>query len=351
MHLERGGGSTVLAYSIASFADKQLELGAVLLAFHYYGSLRALVLTGLVFQAAKVATFLIRVPPSPWSAVVATGAAVVLQGAGAHSLPVFLVGTALFTLAVSYLRAWTKDLGPTRRDHAGGHKQARDVVRACGFVLAPLFSPVLVGALTVLGVMAWARAATPRRSGALRVRWAIAGPIAPNHVAMFVHHVHFFAYSHLVPFVFAVTFGVPTAWQGFLFYLGWIGYDLHDFVRIRASWPRFLVGHVAIAAGIFTLFWASSAWLAAIGWLVTGIGGGTYVMLRRLTSARDPDPAENLELAEHYGHVIGMLVLVGLLASSVTRPSIAIIAAGLALMSPLLALWLGAFPQRRMIEA
>jgi hypothetical protein len=351
MHRASARRTTVLAYSIASFADKQLELGAVLLAFHYYGSLRALVLTGLVFQATKVATFLIRIPASPGSAVIAAGTAVVLLEAGARSLSVFLAGTALFTLAVSYLRAWTKDLGSARPANARGQKQARDVVRACGFVLAPLFSPVFVGVLTVLGVMAWARAATPHRSHALHVRLRIAGSIAPNHVAMFVHHVHFFTYSHVVPFIFAVTFGVPAAWQGLIFYLGWVGYDLHDFVRIRASWPRFLVGHLAIAAGIFTLFWAPSAWLAAVGWLVTGIGGGTYVMLRHLTSASDPDPAENLELAEHYGHVVGMLVLVGLLASSVIFSGIAIVASSLAVLSPVLALWLNASPQRRMVEA
>lgn len=340
----------MLAYTIASFADKQLELGAVLLAFYRYGSLRALVLTGLVFQATKVATFLVRLPPSPRAAAAATVTAVALLQLGGDSLPLFLIGTGLFTATVSYLRAWAKEAGraPGRDDRR--HQQARDVVRACGFILAPLFSPVLVGALTVVGLIAWARAATPDASRSVRVRFRVVGAIAPNHVAMFVHHIHFFTYSHLIPFLFAVTFGVPAAWQGWIFYLGWIGYDLHDFVRVRASWPRFLVGHLLTAAGILVLFWAPSASVAAVGWLVTGIGGGTYVMLRRLVSAGDPDPGENLELAEHYGHVTGMLVLVGLLASSVPFLGIAIVAAAVALMSPVLALWMAASPQRRLME-
>jgi hypothetical protein len=329
----------VLAYSIALFADKHLELGAALLAFHLYGSsLWALVLTGLVFQVCKVMTALIRVPPSPWSAVLATVAAVALLETAPHALHRFLLGTALFATAVSSLRAWARKTAADRAEGEPGPTVVREAVRAAGFVLAPLFSPLVMGVLVAVAVTAWARAAAPRRPRALRVRCTIVGALAPNHVAMFLHHVHYFAYSHLVPFIFATAFGVPAAWQGFIFYLGWVGYDLHDFVRVSPSWRRVLLGHLVVGAGILTLFWASSAPMAALGWLVTGIGGGTHAMLRRLPRSDDPDPVHNVGIAEDYGHVAGTLVLVSLLAASVPPAGIAVVAAVLAVGSPVLAL-------------
>jgi len=340
----------VIAYTIGSFADKQLELGTVLLAFVRYGSLRALVLTGLVFQTTKVVTFLVRIPPSPRAAIVGTVAAVALLQVGTDLFPMFLTGTALFTAAVSYLRAWNNNIGESGQREQP-QKRLRDVVRACGFILAPFFSPLFVGAVTIAALVASRRttAAPEIRKYGFRLR--IAGAVEPNHVAMFIHHVHYFAYSHLAPFVFAVMFGLPVAWQGVAFYVGWIGYDLHDFVTVRATWSRFLLGHMVTAGGILLLFWSSSSWLAAVGWLVTGVGGGTYVMLRHLRSAVDPDPGENLELAEHYGHLIGVLILIALLEASATLSAIAITAAALAIISPLLALALRALPQRWLIEA
>ena len=341
----------MLAYTIASFADKQLELGAVLLAYYHYGSLRALLISGLAFQMTKVFTFLVRIPPSPCLAVAATLAAATLLHAGRDSLPVFLLGIVVFTAAVSYLRAWTKHLGQQAPGRERGQKQARDVVRACGFIFAPFFYPALVGALTVLALAASARAMTSGTRRPFELRLRIVGGTEPAHVAMFVHHVHYFAYSHLVPVVFAVTFGLLPAWQGLVFYLGWIGYDLYDFVKVRASWFRFFLGHFITALGILTLFWTSSPSLAAIGWLVTGVGGGTYVMLRRLTRSSDPEPGENLELAEHYGHVAGVLVLIALVMLSVTFAGIGAVASVLALMSPLLALAMRARPGRRLVTA
>ena len=329
----------MLAYSLALFADKHLELGAALLAYHLYGSsLWALVLTGLTFQVCKVMTSLIRVPPSPWSALIGTVAAVALLETAGPSLHQFLLGTALFTAAVSSLRAWAREAAADRSEGEPGTTVVRECVRAGGFVLAPLFSPLVVGGLVVVAVTAWARAAAPGRPRPVRVRCTIVGALAPNHVAMFLHHVHYFAYSHLVPLIFATAFGVPAAWQGLIFYIGWVGYDLHEFVRVSPSWRRVLLGHLVVGAGILTLFWASSATVAALGWLVTGIGGGTHAMLRGLARSDDPAPADNVGVAEDYGHVAGMLVLVGLLAASVPPAGIAVVAAVLAVASPVLAL-------------
>jgi hypothetical protein len=154
---------------------------------------------------------------------------------------------------------------------------------------------------------------------------------------MFAHHAHYFAYSYAVPYLIVYVLGASSVWQGLLFYLGWVGYDLYDFVDIRASWRKFLFGHILAGLSIVALFNVTSLFSVAIFGTLTGVGGGTVVMLSRLRSAVDPSPSENLDVAEHYGHLVGTLLLL-LLVEVARLEVIGFIAGGLSIITPLAAI-------------
>ncbi len=61
-------------------------------------------------------------------------------------------------------------------------------------------------------------------------------------------------------------------------------------------------------------------------------------MLSDLRSANDPSPSANLDVAEHYGHVVGVLLM--LLVVEVARLEVLGIVAGtLSVLTPVIAIW------------
>ena len=327
------------AYWLSSFTEKHIELGIVLLSLEIHGSLLATALTGLAFQTGKVFAVFVRVPSSPLAAAVAAIAGTGLLLYDLTSLPVCLAGTALMAAATNYSRRWAKA-------GVGDVERLKNAARICSILSAPFFSAAVTGTLTLVALLILARHAAHGRLAETRLTATVVGRFQPAHLAMAVHHAHYFSYSHAVPFLFAQVFDAPPALQGLIFYLGWVGYEVYDFVAIRASSPRFWVGHLLAAAGIVGLFSTTSPFVAALLWMATGIGGGTVVMLFDLGRRDDPDPAWNLEVVEYYGHLSGMLVLVAL-AQLVTLPTIGLVAGLLALVAPFPLVWRHAVPRGR----
>jgi hypothetical protein len=321
----------LVAYWLSSFAEKHIELGIVLAALAVHGSLLIAALTGLAFQVGKVVTVFVRIPPAPGLAAVAavTGTALLLCDDGGR-LP-SLIGTAVIALATNYTRQWAKrDLGHVER--------VKNSARICAVLSAPFFSVVVTGVVTIGAVVMLSRGVERGRLTDTRITAGIVGRARPNHVAMMLHHAHYFSYSHAVSFLFLCVFGAPAAALGVVFYLGWIGYEVYDFVAVRSSAPRFAAGHVIAAVGIVGLFWTDSALVALLWWTATGIGGGTFVMLADLRSRDDRDSAWNLEVVEYYGHLAGMVLLVAM-AAVASLATVGVVAGLLALAAPLSLAW------------
>jgi hypothetical protein len=322
-----GRSAKLAAYWLSSFTEKHVELGIVLVSLHVHGSLLAAALTGLAFQAGKVFTVFVRVPPSPLAAALAALGGTALLLWDVTALPVCLAGTTLMAAATNYSRRWAKA-------GVGDVERLKNAARICSILSAPFFSPAVTGTLTLVALLVLARHVGRGRLNETRLTARVIGVFQPTHLAMVVHHAHYFTYSHAVPFLFVNVFEAPAALQGLIFYFGWVGYEVYDFVAIRASSPRFWGGHLLAAVGIVGLFSATSPLTAILAWTATGIGGGTVVMLFDLGRRSDPDPAWNLEVVEYYGHLAGMLMLV-VLSLLATLPTIGVVAGLLAVLAPI----------------
>lgn len=126
----------------------------------------------------------------------------------------------------------------------------------------------------------------------------------------FTHHAHYFAYCYSFWYL---TPSLISPWIGVWFVLGWIAYFVTE--RIwregrRVFAPKVIAGgHLLVAATLIAMPHLNSAGVA-LGWFVTGIGGGTAYMLG---NAGQRGPRERFE---DYGHVAGLLMaaLIALLA-------------------------------------
>jgi hypothetical protein len=321
----------LLAYCVGTFAEKYIEIGVIFLSLRVFGSLRIALFAGLVFQVVKFVTALTRIPFAPVTAIISTVSGTFLIYFSSENVFLFLIGMVLCAFPFPYIRVWSKQ-------GLGKVEKPKNIVRAGALILSPFFFPI---ASCVLALVALALLlVTPRVSllTPLKMQFKTLGIIQPNHVAMFAHHAHYFAYSYAVPYLLVYRFGIPSVWQGFLFYLGWLAYDIYDFVDLRASWRRFLAGHILAGLSIAALFYSTSPVIASICWFLTGVGGGTVAMLSDLRSANDPSPSANLDVAEHYGHVVGVLLM--LLVVEVARLEILGIVAGtLSILTPVIAIW------------
>ncbi len=227
----------LLAYCVGTFAEKYIEIGVIFLSLRVFGSLRTALLAGLVFQVVKFVTALIRIPFAPIIAIISTVSGTFLVYFSSQKFFLFLIGMVLCAFPFPYIRVWSKQ-------GLGKVEKPKNIVRAGALILAPFFFPIASGVLALVALALLL--AAPRESllTPLKMQFKTLGIIQPNHVAMFAHHAHYFAYSYAVPYLLVYRFGIPSIWQGFVFYLGWLAYDVYDFVDLRASWRRFLAGHI-----------------------------------------------------------------------------------------------------------
>lgn len=332
--IENGGGTRtikLLAYCLGTFAEKYIEIGIIFLSLHIFHSLKSALIAGLVFQVVKFVTALTRIRFAPVAALFATAVGTVLLYVGSQKFLVFLAGMLLCSFPLLYIRIWAKQgLGPVEKP--------KNIVRAGGLILAPFFSPLAAAALAVVAICLLAVVPGKTLFTPVKMQFKPVGFVQANHLAMFAHHAHYFAYSYAVPYLIVYLHGIPTAWQGVMFYLGWLGYDIYDFVNLKPSWRRFLAGHVLAGVSIVGLFYAVSPVTAGIFWFLTGVGGGTVAMLSQLRSQDDPAPNGNLDVAEHYGHVVGVILLL-VLAETIRLELVGLVAGILSVLTPIVAMW------------
>ena len=81
--------------------------------------------------------------------------------------------------------------------------------------------------------------------------------------------------------------------------------------------PVVVAGHVGVAALLFSLGsgYPGMIWLAG-AWFLTGFGGGTVFCIRRLAAAWAPaDRTTEMDAWENLGHVLGVIVAVGIVSA------------------------------------
>jgi hypothetical protein len=212
-------------------------------------------------------------------------------------LPVQCVGVALSALSLKKIRTITDAAGRLKR-----------YWRAYGYVLAGVFNPIIfmfvafiVVALVLLGT---AKNHQEMPHAFFRIdhknMWA--------YLCVMLHHWHYFSYAYLVPVVLCNLFGLPTIITGAAFYVGWIGYYL--FLKVKRRQALYVsAGHIVASLSVLGLIASNSLPLYLMFWALTGVGGGTIVLLRDATTHGNQELYEHFKTWEAIGHVAGVFCL------------------------------------------
>lgn len=179
--------------------------------------------------------------------------------------------------------------------------------RAFGYLCSPLFTPiVLVLAVTVMTVCVLLNTTKSLSENFRLIPVKYSKKQLLSYGCIMCHHWHYFSYTYMVPIVAYTVDKIPIGLTGFIFYIGWLGYYL--FLSVNQSQRVFVViGHCVSAVAVFWLIFAESLPLYLFLWLVTGVGGGTIVLLRDLVIGADEQIYEQFKTWESFGHLLGIV--------------------------------------------
>lgn len=212
---------------------------------------------------------------------------------------------------------------------------AKRISRVTGFLVAPAFllawfAPVAFAAAAIFGSAGFLVSsqvhsrALPTRAGAQKY--------TPIRLALIVHQMHYFTYATVI--IVSLFASHSAAQTVLLFTLGWVSYIATPHLIGHRQEPMSvaLVGHLClplILLGMWAVPQGGIVWI--ILWVATGLFGGTVVYLTSYARKSFSVPEPELTALENWGHCLGSvvaLVLVAIGFSAVDLLPIAAIFAG-----------------------
>lgn len=207
------------------------------------------------------------------------------------------ISAGLLSMSLKKIRTSTDALGKIKRRW-----------RALGYLLAGLYSTIVVILLLLpLFAAVFISAVRNRQDERLPEPFRLDAPRLRPYLVVMLHHLHYFAYAYLMVFMFR-AFDVPDPALGPLFYVGWLGY--YVFIHAEKHHRQLVVGGHAIASMAVLLMLGVNSFPALLAlWLLTGIGGGTIILLREANIHDDEATYERFKTWEAFGHVLGLICL------------------------------------------
>jgi hypothetical protein len=144
---------------------------------------------------------------------------------------------------------------------------------------------------------------------------------------MVVHQAHYFVYAYVLLWVMSITHGLSTMVVALAFAAGWVSYTLSP--RVLAMFrpaSALMIGHVANALLLATMAVLLNNAVPFVAlWVLTGLGGGSVYALRQLARSADEglDGLDGLDRSELIGHLVGVVLAIGLAALAGPRPAFA----------------------------
>jgi hypothetical protein len=135
---------------------------------------------------------------------------------------------------------------------------------------------------------------------------------------MVIHQAHYFAYAYALPYLFLAIYGLNPTSAAMAFALGWVSYSATPLVLARRPvLPTVVLGHIGVACTLLAMaFVIHRLELLLLAWFVTGFGGGTVFLIRRLEREWRPTRATaQFDVWENIGHVLGVLIAITLTSS------------------------------------
>ncbi len=306
--------SQTCRYLALSLLSGVLETSVVITGFSQFD-----LTTGLAFALAYQVGCLIRNPLnlSLRGAAYLQGMALMLLPFMLHNLLVLLLLVACISGGIQSARDW---LTPKKPPVPVSLKR---LVRVTGFITGIMCSAVfgfatLVSVSLISCLVIW----TAVPASAIRTRWIqINRRWRPDGYGwvMLVHQIHYFAYAYVLiahllnPSLDATTVmtlcnaTAISVW----FALGWLSYISGETVLKRifrlSARAAVILGHVWVVICLFLMAtYVRNPNLLGIAWVLGGFGGGSVYAIKELAEERKCKA--DIELWEHYGHNIGVIL-------------------------------------------
>ena len=173
--------------------------------------------------------------------------------------------------------------------------------RLMAFCIAPLFNFWILIPFAVYFAVKMNNVNINERSTAL---FPDLGNYKWEYTLLNVHHIHYFAYSYVVPYLASEVFNIDMALVGIIFVIGWGAYNLYE-GRIDSKISYVAYGHLIAGVGVGLIwFFTHNFLLVMFGWFLTGLGGGTFYIIK---DKLPPDIGKS-EVVELWGQLIGMFL-------------------------------------------
>jgi hypothetical protein len=307
-----------------SFASGFLELGSVMFAVRLGLPIPAVIAFGLTYQLGALFQNPLELTGYQYRGMVV--AATAAACASYWDVRLLWISLLLLSAGLQGLREEAVRGAPV------GTLQKR-IARVGGFAVAGWLNPALV---------IFSSASILLIAGALR-RWSdqTENGAKPCHRpslsllagVMVIHQSHYFVYAYGLPVLFLDVHNLNPVSAALAFALGWISYSIAPSVLARVPTLTVVVaGHLGVSAMlIFAASHLHSLPMILTAWFASGFGGGTVFGIRRLAVEwRSGDSKADLDTWENVGHVLGVLLAIGLTLAMPELRFLFLAAAGLA---------------------
>jgi hypothetical protein len=194
------------------------------------------------------------------------------------------------------------------RSLTNANGEIKKIWRALGYICSPLFTPIslLFSVIIITGYVFYDTKFSFTKENFRLIPVKVTSKEVIAYMCIMCHHWHYFSYAYIVPIIAHNVYKIPIDVIGLIFYVGWIGYYL--FLSVNQSQRLFVfIGHCLSAIAVLWLIFAQSMSLYLFLWLITGVGGGTIVLLRTLVIGASEEVYEQFKTWESFGHLLGIV--------------------------------------------
>jgi hypothetical protein len=314
-----------LPYLLLSALSGTFELGVILFSLLLGFPLTLTLALGFSYQFGSVVKDNIRLPSALCYVLLILAAATLRVSSNSPWL--LLVVTTLASVSLQ-----------TLRDQAvkeGISTTLKRVSRIFGFLIAPLLQSYFTLSMLMALIMLLGIPVLVKRVCSWRISIGKLPDLTRLGLIMVSHQMHYFSYCYLVPVLFFLM--LPAQYIGVAFVLGWLSYTFTPLRQMRSNWAAVVTGHVVVAGALVTMFFSHTLGQLELGWIMSGLGGGTVVSLRHLgldSGASEP----SMDLWEGYGHLAGAALSVATVVITRAPKSPLLLAMGFASLTIILTL-------------
>ncbi len=206
------------------------------------------------------------------------------------------IGAPMVIFGISKIREYFRVIEKLPRKH-------KIISRMIGFCLSPLFNFWIL-----IPFFIYLKFKLRNESAINNERQTSFFPDLKNHkweyALLSVHHIHYFVYAFLVPYMAYAFFNVNIMLIGIVFFIGWGAYNLYEKI-LDYKMKYVAYGHIIAVIGICVILFFQQSLIALLfGWFITGLGGGTFYIIK----SKLPDDIGKSEVIELWGQFIGVLL-------------------------------------------